>query len=24
VSFVGEPDELRADESLVSSYLGAG
>ena len=22
VSFVGEPDELRADESLVSSYLG--
>ena len=24
VSFVGEPDELRADESLVSSYLGSG
>ena len=24
VAFVGEPDELRADESLVSSYLGAG
>ena len=24
VSFVGEPDELRADESLVSSYLGTG
>src|SRR5205823_9971411 len=24
VSFVGEPGELRADESLVGSYLGAG
>ena len=24
VSFVGEPDELRADDRLVSSYLGTG